>query len=91
MSSYLYLFFQKRLIDCNKGICKNDTCICNNGYINYRKKTCIYVQKKKSVAFCLSFFLGYLGVDWFYLAAGSGFYVFFGILKFSSVFIMCGR
>ena len=35
----------------------------------------------KLVAFLISFFVGCLGADWFYLSAGSGGYIFAGIIK----------
>jgi hypothetical protein len=78
--------------DCNHGKCEAITdfrgnylnaseCICNKGYIDNDNKVCIYKQRKQLVAFLLSFFVGNLGVDWFYLAHGNGVYIFAGIMK----------
>ena len=38
-------------------------------------------KKSKLAAFLVSFFFGAIGVDWFYLSAGSGGYIVAGIFK----------
>ena len=77
--------------ECGNGICEigvkwNETttvhlCKCDEGYINYDGKPCEYGQKSKLTAFLISFFLGELGGDWFYLSQGSGAYIVGGIFK----------
>lgn len=56
-------------------------CVCESGWINRDGQVCSYEQKEKLTGFLLSFFVGYLGVDWFYLAAGVSLYVGLGVLK----------
>lgn len=58
--------------------CVDESCICTEGWIG---DDCSYDQKDKLVAFLLSLLVGALGADWFYLAAGNGWYIFAGILK----------
>lgn len=58
-------------IQCNFGECKNETCMCLNGYVHYEGTVCIYKQREKLTAFLLSFFIGNIGSDWFYLAQGN--------------------
>ena len=68
--------------DCNNGACKNKTCACFSGYITFKQnQTCEYKQKNKLVSFLLSFFVGGIGVDWFYLAEGNGGYIAAGVFK----------
>lgn len=67
--------------DCNKGECLNSTCICFKGYVTFGNQQCGYKQKEKLTAFLLSFFIGNLGADWFYLASGDGGYIAAGIIK----------
>lgn len=69
--------------DCNFGTCQNGTeCECTAGYITFSKGgACDYEQKDKTTAFCLSFFLGGLGADWFYLARGNGGFITAGVFK----------
>jgi hypothetical protein len=76
--------------DCGQGICdetiskKNFSCVCDHGWTqsrNARNKTCEYHQKPKLVAFILSFFLGGLGADWYYLSVGNGGYIAAGVFK----------
>ncbi len=50
--------------DCNNGICRNFTCICNSGFVTFGSSTCNYQQKEKLTAFLLSFFVGSFGADW---------------------------
>ena len=53
--------------------CNNYTCECKDGYITYGNSgTCGYKQKEKLTAFLLSFLIGSLGADWFYLARDNG-------------------
>ncbi|CAF1079697.1 unnamed protein product [Adineta steineri] len=42
---------------------------------------CTYKQRSKKTAFCLSFFLGTFGADWFYLSRSSFAYIIVGLLK----------
>ena len=37
--------------------------------------------KSKIIVFLISFFVGYLGFDWFYLSEGNGAYICIGCLK----------
>ena len=77
--------------DCGEGVCKFglkleknktvDVCECSEGWINFDGKACSYELKSKLTAFLLSFFLGLLGADWFYLSQGSGAYICAGISK----------
>ena len=77
--------------DCGEGVCKFglkleknktvDVCECSEGWINFDGKACSYELKSKLTAFLLSFFIGWLGADWFYLAQGSGAYICAGIFK----------
>ena len=77
--------------DCGEGVCKFgmqleknkpvDICECSEGWINFDGKPCSYELKSKLTAFLLSFFLGLLGADWFYLSQGSGAYICAGISK----------
>jgi hypothetical protein len=70
-----------QLLECNNGVCKNTTCVCNEGYLTYNNENCNYKQKKKVVAFLLSLLLGSSGADWFYLASGSTTYIIVGVIK----------
>lgn len=67
--------------NCNNGVCISLQCVCSKGYADRDGVACTYKQKEKVIAFCLSFFIGFFGADWFYLAAGNGVYVFAGIMK----------
>ena len=49
---------------------KVPVCKCDDGYLDWEGKPCTYAQKSKLTAFLLSFFIGGLGADWFYLAQG---------------------
>jgi len=60
---------------------KANICECDSGWINHDGKPCSYELKSKLTAFLLSFFLGLLGADWFYLSQGSGAYICAGIFK----------
>ena len=57
------------------------SCVCVKLYINKDDKKCSYKGKSKLAAFLLSFLLGSLGVDWFYLSAGDAGYIIAGIFK----------
>jgi hypothetical protein len=83
--------------NCNQGTCKNSLCRCANGYISYNNTVCSYQQKQQLTAFCLSFLIGSVGADWFYLSCGNGGYIAGGIFKLLSGIIgilapccMCG-
>ena len=56
-------------------------CICTKPYISTINSKCSYKGKSKLAAFLLSFFVGGLGVDWFYLSAGDAGYIVAGIFK----------
>ena len=83
--------------ECANGKCVTATCVCNEGYVTYQNVTCNYKQKEKLTAFLLSFLVGTLGADWFYLASGNGGYIVAGIFKLltglfliaSSCFLCC--
>ena len=77
--------------ECGEGACKFgfqstknekvDICECDVGWINHDGKPCSYELKPKLTAFLISFFVGWLGADWFYLAQGSGAYICAGVFK----------
>jgi len=56
-------------------------CICTKPYISTINSKCSYTGKSKLAAFLLSFFVGGLGVDWFYLSTGDAGYIAAGIFK----------
>jgi hypothetical protein len=58
-------------------------CICERGWTISRDypSSCSYPQKSKLAAFLLSFFVGGLGGDWFYLSVGNGGYIAAGVFK----------
>jgi hypothetical protein len=73
--------------DCLNGICIYSiptVCQCNQGFTSFGG-TCNYQQKSGLVAFLLSFFIGTLGADWFYLyvknSSNGGAYVVAGFFK----------
>lgn len=74
-------------IDCNQGICDLNrtipTCVCNRGWTLALdgSNQCTYQQKSKLAAFLLSFFIGGLGADWFYLSVGNSGYIAAGVFK----------
>jgi len=64
--------------------------VSENDILTYKRKTLEYqenkrnnerVQYSKLAAFLVSFFVGVLGADWFYLSAGSAAYIVAGIFK----------
>ena len=57
------------------------TCVCMKPYISLNDEKCAYKAKSKLGAFLLSFLLGNLGVDWFYLSGGDAGYIIAGIFK----------
>lgn len=75
--------------DCNNGRCldtrNGPSCFCNEGWITNgiegNGNVCSYQQRSSLVALLLSIFLGYLGVDWFYLCRNNGGYIAGGIFK----------
>ena len=72
--------------DCNHGRCTvyNATvsyCICDKNYLSVNNETCNYQQTSKLTAFLVSFFVGFLGVDWFVLAKGNAGYIVAGVFK----------
>jgi len=74
-------------IDCGQGICDTNrtigTCICFRGWTLALdgSNQCNYQQKSKLAAFLLSFFIGGLGADWFYLSVGNSGYIAAGVFK----------
>ncbi len=80
--------------DCGHGSCAvqysrqfpNGTrvCECNSRYVS-RGGVCNYEKRDKVTAFLVSFFVGLLGVDWFYLARGVPKYNGLGVLKLFTV------
>lgn len=70
-------------IDCGfpNGQCLLNECICSKGWIIIDKSGCIYQQKLKLTAFLLSFFVGFFGIDWFYLSVGNAAYIIAGFIK----------
>ena len=46
-------------------------CKCASGWVDRDGGLCNYQQKEKLTAFLVSFFVGELAVDWFYLASGN--------------------
>ena len=72
-------------LDCIQGICgaNRTNCICNRGYALARdgSNQCTYQQRSKLAAFLLSFFIGGLGADWFYLSVGNAGYIVAGVFK----------
>ena len=79
--------------DCGfpNGNCLEGHCVCKEDYVTVYTSTypipgqklhhCQEKKKDQLVAWLLSFFLGYTGADWFYLARGNGNYIVAGILK----------
>lgn len=65
----------------NNGPLVTYECVCNSGWMNHNGQICSYEQKEKLTGFLLSFFVGHLGVDWFYLAVGVSLYTGLGVLK----------
>lgn len=68
--------------ECGLGYCSGYQCQCYPGYITWHlMEACAYDQRSKLTAFLVSFFVGTLGVDWFYLSRGNPGYVIAGIIK----------
>lgn len=73
------------LCECDDGFV---SIVDNGGDIELPTEPCAYEQRSKLTTFLLSFLVGGLGVDWFYLARenSGGLYIFAGIMKL----ITCG-
>jgi hypothetical protein len=72
--------------------CVSGMCECVIGWTTWKDGTvCAYEQKSKWTAFLLSFFIGSLGVDWFYLASGNTGYIVAGVFKLLMWFGCCHR
>lgn len=77
-------------LQCGYGYCHAYSCQCYRGYITwYYMDICSYEQRSKSTAFLVSFFVGYLGVDWFVLSRGNAGYVVVGVVKMFLLFAAC--
>lgn len=63
------------------GQCVSNECICSRGWIVRDQTGCTYQLKSKLTAFLLSFFVGILGIDWFYLSVGNAVYIILGLIK----------
>ncbi len=84
-------------LDCGHGSCIQDPnnpnnpairiCECDDRYITSEKGNddemgpCNYEQRPQLITLIISWFGGFLGIDWFYLARGNLLYIFVGILK----------
>ena len=86
-------FRLRHCLKCNHGKCitpvnlvidarAEEKCKCDDGYVTVDEANpCNHKQKNFVAALVLSIFLGEFGIDWFYLSAGSGVYIFAGIMK----------
>lgn len=84
--------------DCGHGKCvlrktrdnPNGThvCDCDKNYISREGGICNYEKKSRVTAFLLSFFVGWGGADWFYLAEGNGEYIGLGVFKLLMIIII---
>ena len=63
------------------GQCLSNECVCSRGFVIVDRTGCTYEQKSKLTAFLLSFFVGFFGVDWFYLSVDNWVYILLGVLK----------
>jgi hypothetical protein len=85
--------------DCNHGSCKlmysheypNGTkvCDCDNGYLSRDGEICNYKQKGQLETFLFSFFLGWGGVPYFYVADGDSHLLGLGCLKIILTLLVC--
>merc|ERR1711997_147906 len=75
--------------ECNATVISSGFCECEEGYIHWEGEPCAYEQKSKLTAFLLSFFLGILGADWFYLSQGQAGYIVAGLIKLFFPVITC--
>jgi hypothetical protein len=78
--------------ECGNGVCQlkstdveTNSCICNRYYTSSNGQPCNYKQKGKLETFLISFFVGILGIDWFFLSDGTALYIGLGILKFFTI------
>jgi len=77
--------------ECHFGRCRDNSCICDEGYASTDEKPCSYKQKSKTSAFLLSLTLGNFGADWFFLARENSNYNWTGFFKlFTGVFFVIG-
>ena len=74
--------------DCGfpNGNCFEGHCVCKEDYgtviiPGQKIHHCQEKKKDQLVAWLLSFFLGFFGADWFYLARGNGNYIAAGVFK----------
>ncbi|CAF0945865.1 unnamed protein product [Rotaria sp. Silwood1] len=81
-SSYKLICSNDKTCNLPNGYCLLNECICSKGWITTDLSTgCTYQQKLKLTAFLLSFFVGFFGVDWFYLSVSNPAYIIAGIIK----------
>jgi hypothetical protein len=77
--------------ECNNGVCRSSVCVCNSDYATFNNETCNYKRKEKLTAFLLSFLVGNLGADWFYLSQGKTAYIVAGVFKLlTGIFLYFG-
>lgn len=96
LASSSYAFDCQNNEECNNGKCEQTIvkipgnssivnvtgiCECESTYMDFEGKPCNYELKKQSTAFLLSFFVGWSGADWFYLAKGNTGYNAVGAIK----------
>ena len=77
---------------CNNGTCtlisSITSCRCDKPYVDHQGQACAEKGNSMLSAFLLSFFLGGLGADWFYMSSGDSFYIFIGIIKLVTIFLL---
>jgi hypothetical protein len=67
--------------DCGNGMCSDDNiCKCDENYTTL-DSACDYKMRSQLAVWLLSFFVGGLGVDWFFLARGNACYNCAGVAK----------
>ena len=73
-------------LNCHHGNCvpygdPNCECDCDICYDDHDGSYCSYKQRSLIITFCVSFFGGCFGADWFYLARGNSGYIVAGVFK----------
>lgn len=77
-----------------EGVVVSSHCECDIKYATRNDETpCEYKRKSRGVSFLLSFFVGFTGANFFYLADGNGGYIFAGIFILlcflAPIFMIC--